>query len=721
MALETANYINDLTITNPTASDPKSQGDDHIRMLKAVLKECFAGFTGAVIITATETGTADAHVLNPATALIAYTTGLLLLYRPVNAGTGALTVNVSALGAKNVKTLLGADPTTGDIVANQPLLLCYDGTNFVIIAGSEQLLRTGNQVITGNWSITGNWTLTGDLSVSGSLTGPSMTAKANKAGETYAGTHDFTAATLNTATPSTGSNAANKTYVDGVAMTAALPGQSALTVGMVPISGKTTVGVAEWGNITVNGGASTTNPMSSDLTLTATSNRVQVVYPTGPGFKIILPDATTMTTSKGSQTLIAINRGDYPVRIVTNGSVDTIAIVEGWQAAGTTLEDASTATGTWKAHNLSYDGMGLRQMYAGSAVQVAAKAINAAQGRMAVASLGNNKFVMAYSDSTNSLGRCLVVDVSGTTPTYGTEVSFHTTTNPTFISICALSSTQAIVCYQDGSGANGVSKTINISGSTISSVGAAFNFNAGSVNFTNVQTISSTTAMVLYNDTSNNLSTKVLTVSGTTITGGSAGPVVAATANSYQNIAVLSATTAVILYTTASTNLVYMVQNMAGNVITPGTAAALMSSVTPSEITLASLKDGSRFIYSYVTGTSLKIATASVSSTTATPYTETTFRTGAVTNLIMTSINNRKVAMSLTTPASMTEAWVLTVEAGGYEVTGVADVKASLPITTQSASSFNQTLAVTPNGKLFSGYRLTGTTFPNGTVVEVLG
>jgi len=721
MGLESTSVIAGLVATNPTASDPKSQGDDHIRMLKTVLQQCLNGFTGGIMLTATEAGTAAAHVLTPSTALLSYTAGLILLYRPTNANSsGAVTVNVSGLGAKSIKTPLGADPTANDIIANQPILLMYDGTNFVILAGSALLQRTGAQTVTGNWTIAGNWAITGDLSVSGTLSGPSMTAKANKAGDTFTGAHDFTGATLTAATQSAGDNTtkvATTAFVSNQVLTATLPGQGGNAGKFLTTNGTT----ASWGALSVNGGASTTNPMSSDLTLTATSNRVQVVYPTTSGLKVILPDATTMSTNTGSQTAIIINRGDYPVRVVTNGSVDTIAVAEGWQAAGITLEDASTATGTWKAHNLSYDGMGLRQMNAGSATQVAAKAISAATGRMAVASLGNNKFVMAYSDGTNTLGRCLVVDISGTTPTYGTEVSFHTTTNPTFISICALSATQAIVCYQDGSGANGVAKTINISGSTISSVGAALNFNAGSVNFTNVQTISSTTAMVLYNDTSNNLSTKVLTVSGTTITGGSAGVVLSASASTYPCLAVLSATAAVILYTTASTNLIYMVHNMAGNVITPGSAATLVAAVTPTEITVASLKDGSRFIYSYSTSSTLKAGTASVSSTTATAYTELQFRTGSVSNIVMTPINNRKVAISMTTPASMTEAWLLSVEAGASTATGNTDIKAFSPITTQSASSFNQTLAVTPNGKMLSGYRLSGTTFPNTTIVEVLG
>ena len=41
MALETGNYIDDLVITNPTASDPISQGDDHLQLIKKVVKQSF--------------------------------------------------------------------------------------------------------------------------------------------------------------------------------------------------------------------------------------------------------------------------------------------------------------------------------------------------------------------------------------------------------------------------------------------------------------------------------------------------------------------------------------------------------------------------------------------------------------------------------------------------------------------------------------------------------
>jgi len=41
MALETATYIGQLVPTNPTGTDPKSQGDDQIRLIKQVLQNTF--------------------------------------------------------------------------------------------------------------------------------------------------------------------------------------------------------------------------------------------------------------------------------------------------------------------------------------------------------------------------------------------------------------------------------------------------------------------------------------------------------------------------------------------------------------------------------------------------------------------------------------------------------------------------------------------------------
>lgn len=63
MSLETGTYISDLVSTNPTSTDPKSQGDDHIRLIKSLIKATFANITGAVTVTHTQLNTVIDRVL----------------------------------------------------------------------------------------------------------------------------------------------------------------------------------------------------------------------------------------------------------------------------------------------------------------------------------------------------------------------------------------------------------------------------------------------------------------------------------------------------------------------------------------------------------------------------------------------------------------------------------------------------------------------------------
>jgi microcystin-dependent protein len=54
VGIEVANYVNQLVATNPLSSDPKSEGDDHLRLLKAVLLATFPNVGGAVTLTHTQ-------------------------------------------------------------------------------------------------------------------------------------------------------------------------------------------------------------------------------------------------------------------------------------------------------------------------------------------------------------------------------------------------------------------------------------------------------------------------------------------------------------------------------------------------------------------------------------------------------------------------------------------------------------------------------------------
>lgn len=66
MALETGTYISDLVVTNPTATDPISQGDDHDRLTKACIKATFPNLTGAMTATQTELNYMVGATTNPA-------------------------------------------------------------------------------------------------------------------------------------------------------------------------------------------------------------------------------------------------------------------------------------------------------------------------------------------------------------------------------------------------------------------------------------------------------------------------------------------------------------------------------------------------------------------------------------------------------------------------------------------------------------------------------
>jgi len=59
MAIETFEYIDDLNVANPTATDNVSEGDDHLRGLKTTLKNTFPNVTGAINATETELNYVD--------------------------------------------------------------------------------------------------------------------------------------------------------------------------------------------------------------------------------------------------------------------------------------------------------------------------------------------------------------------------------------------------------------------------------------------------------------------------------------------------------------------------------------------------------------------------------------------------------------------------------------------------------------------------------------
>lgn len=94
MALESATYISELVAANPPGTDPISQGDDHIRMIKDVLKTQFSGLVGTTAVTTSE---AEMNLLDGVTATTAELNYLDITTLGTSANSKALTQSAAGV------------------------------------------------------------------------------------------------------------------------------------------------------------------------------------------------------------------------------------------------------------------------------------------------------------------------------------------------------------------------------------------------------------------------------------------------------------------------------------------------------------------------------------------------------------------------------------------------------------------------------------------------
>lgn len=93
----------------------------------AQLQDGGAQYVGSVSGTDTITGS-----LTPAIA--AYATGMVVVLTPANTNTGAATLALNGLSAKNILTPLGGNVSGGALRAGYPAVLVYDGTRFILVS-----------------------------------------------------------------------------------------------------------------------------------------------------------------------------------------------------------------------------------------------------------------------------------------------------------------------------------------------------------------------------------------------------------------------------------------------------------------------------------------------------------------------------------------------------------------------------------------------------------
>jgi hypothetical protein len=88
-------------------------------------------------------GTGNAITLSPSPAIAAYATGQRFQFIVASANTGAATVAISGLAAKDIHSEQGLNLVNSDLYAGKLAEIVYDGTRFLLMGGGEQSQRTG--------------------------------------------------------------------------------------------------------------------------------------------------------------------------------------------------------------------------------------------------------------------------------------------------------------------------------------------------------------------------------------------------------------------------------------------------------------------------------------------------------------------------------------------------------------------------------------------------
>jgi hypothetical protein len=200
---------------------------------------------------------------------------------------------------------------------------------------------------------------------------------------------------------------------------------------------------------------------------------------------------------------------------------------------------------------------------------------------VSVTAMDSTKAIVCYQDNDNSsqgTAVCLTLDTSDDSIDVGTHVVFNAETT-TYITVVGMDTTHAIVCYQEANQNKGACKCLTLSGTTISN-GTETIFEDGISSYISATSMSSTKAIVCYRDggDSNKGKSCCLSLSGTTVT--AATPVVfESNQSSYISVSSLDSEYAIVCYrdNDSSNGCKACALSLSGTTITTGTSTTYRS------------------------------------------------------------------------------------------------------------------------------------------------
>ncbi len=266
-----------------------------------------------------------------------------------------------------------------------------------------------------------------------------------------------------------------------------------------------------------------------------------------------------LTSTKAIVTYKDVGNSEYGTACIldVSGSTITAGTPVVFESANTSYTSVTMLTSTkaivaYQDGGNSYYGTACILDVSGSTITAGTAVVfeSATTNYISVTMLTSTKAIVAYQDGGNSsYGTACILDVSDSTITAGTPAVFESATT-TYISVTMLTSTKAIVAYRDGGNSYyGTACILDVSGSTITA-GTAVVFESATTNYISVTMLTSTKAIVTYQDSGNSGygTACILDVSGSTITAGT--PVVFESANTiYISVTMLTSTKAIVTYT----------------------------------------------------------------------------------------------------------------------------------------------------------------------------
>lgn len=301
-------------------------------------------------------------------------------------------------------------------------------------------------------------------------------------------------------------------------------------------------------------GGSDTTSSATDITLTFTSGRLQIISMTAANKRVTQPAATTL--KKGVSVFVYQNAGVYRFSLHKYGGA-FICYVNPGQVVAVHCSDTGFAAGVWQV-----SGQNVEQIYSGNNAEVlnavdsrnisvamlsATQAIcafrnnsttypnavvlnygsasgspaqinNEAAVDISIAALANNQATVVYKTSTG-VTKAVVLDItSSTTFAPGTVKQIDAATGGSGTAVAALSSTQLLAVYQAEAGSTPRMRVLDIVSSVITeSAEVAVHGAFSSGTYFCVGKVSSSKALVSFRDnTSKKIQLKLVSVSGST-------------------------------------------------------------------------------------------------------------------------------------------------------------------------------------------------------------